>query len=50
MNISEEWDKKEKSNLGFNVSGVQVDLTIGGFTSRPEEYVIVMRNKEKKAF
>jgi hypothetical protein len=50
MNISEEWDKKEKSNLGFNVSGVQVDLTIGGFTSRPEEYVIVMRNKEKKPF
>jgi len=50
MNFSEQWDKREGNSFRFNTSGVQVDVEIGGFSVRPEEYVVVMRDKERKPF
>jgi len=50
MNFSEQWDKKENNSIRFNSSGLQIDVEIGGFSLRPEEYVVVMRDKERKPF
>jgi hypothetical protein len=50
MNFSEQWDKKENNSIRFNAFGLQIDVEIGGFSLRPEEYVVVMRDKGGKPF